>query len=114
MFKHLSTLTNLMKNAGDIQRRMEEVKFRLSQTTVNGRSACGLVTVTVTGKMEVLAVHFASELHEIGSKNSVEALVLEAINDGLHKAKDFARQEMRTVATDIGLPADMLEKAGLL
>ena len=114
MFKELAALTNLMKNAGDIQKRMGDSKERLAQTTVEGRSSCGRVTVTITGKMDVLAVRFASEPHEIGSKSGVEVLVQEAINDGIRKAKDFARQEMRTVAANIGLPADMLEKIGLI
>lgn len=114
MFKELATLTNLMKNAGDIQKRMGDSKERLAQTTVEGRSSCGRVTVTVTGKMDVLAVRFASEPHEIGSKNGVEALVMDAINNGLRKAKDLAAAEMKSVADGLGLPPEMLEKFGAM
>ncbi len=113
MLKHLSTLTNLVKNAGDIQHRMGDVKQRLAQATVEGRSSCGRVTVTVTGKMDVLAVRFASEPHEIGSKSGVEALVLEAINNGLRQAKDLATREMKSVAKTLGLPAEILAKFGV-
>ena len=114
MFKELAALTNLMKNAGDIQGRIAEVKERLGHATVEGRSACGQVTVTITGRMYVPAVRFASEPHEIGSKNVLEALVQEAINDGLRKAKDLAGQEMRSVAESLGLPSEMLSKIGLI
>ena len=114
MFKQLAALTNIMKNAGDIQQRMADVKERLSRQTVDGHSSCGRVTVTVNGKMDVTAVRFASEPSEIGSKNGVEALVLEAINNGLRKSKDLAATEMKTVADDLGLPPEMLEKFGAL
>lgn len=114
MFKQLAALTNIMKNAGDIQQRMADVKDRLSQKTVDGHSSCGRVTVTVTGKMDVVAVRFASEPSEIGSKNGVEALVMDAINNGLRKAKDLAAAEMKTVADSLGLPPEMLEKFGAL
>ncbi len=114
MFKELAALTNLMKNAGDIQKRMGDSKERLTQITVEGRSSCGRVTVTVTGKMDVLAVRFASEPHEIASKNGLEALVMEAINDGLRKAKGVTAAEMKSVAEKLGLPAEMLAKVGLL
>ncbi len=110
MFKELAALTNLMKNAGGIQRQMEESKNRLSQTSVEGRSTCGQVTVTVTGKMEVTAVRFASEPHVIGSKNGIEILVQEAVNDGLNRAKKLAASEMSSMAGQLGLPAEMLEK----
>ena len=110
MFQQLAALTNLMKNAGGIQRQMEETKEKLARMTVEGRSACGRVVVTVTGKMDVVAVHFASEPSEIGSKNGVEALVMEAVNNGIRQAKDLAASEMHAVAQSLGLPAGMLEK----
>ena len=113
MFKQLAALTNLMKNAGDIQKRMDDSKDRLAQTTVEGRSSCGRVTVTITGKMEVQAVRFASDPHQIGSQHAVEALVLEAVNHGLRQAKDLATREMKSVANTLGVPAEMLAKFGL-
>lgn len=114
MFKELAALTSLMKNAGDIQKRMSEMKDRLSQKTVDGHSSCGRVTVTVTGKMDVVAVRFASEPGDIGSKNGIEALVMEAVNHGLRKAKDLAAAEMKIVADGLGLPPEMLEKLGAM
>ena len=114
MFKQLAALTNLMKNSGDIQRQMGEVKERLERAQVEGRSACGQVKVTITGKMHVLAVNFAGDPSVIGSQNALEVLVQEAVNDGLRKAKDLAGQEMRTVAESLGLPSEMLAKIGLI
>jgi|GEM_PF-428461 len=110
MFQQLAALTNLMKNAGGIQRQMEESKERLSQASVEGRSTCGQVIVTITGKMDVTAVRFASDPHVIGSRNGVEILVMEAVNDGLRKAKQLASAEMSSVASGLGLPPAMLEK----
>lgn len=112
MFKELAALTNLMKNAPEIKRQMEASKQRLAVTTVEGRSTCGQVTVTVTGKMEVTAVRFATDPQVIGSKNGVEILVQEAMNDGLVRAKKLAAGEMSSMASQLGLPADMLEKFG--
>jgi len=112
MFKELAALTNLMKNAPEIKRQMEASKQRLAVTTVEGRSTCGQVTVTVTGKMEVTSVRFAADPQVIGSKNGVEILVQEAMNDGLNRAKKLAASEMSSMASQLGLPADMLEKFG--
>ncbi len=113
MFKELAALTHFIKNAGDIPRQMGEMRERLARTTVDGRSACGQVIVTVTGKMEVQAVRFASDPHQIGSQQAVEALVLEAVNDGLRQAKDLATREMKSVANTLGVPAGLLAKFGL-
>ncbi len=113
MFKELAALTHLMKNAGDIQRQMGEMKDRLARMTVDGRSACGQVIVTVTGKMEVQAVRFASDPHQIGSQHAVETLVQEAVNNGLRQAKDLATREMKSVANTLGLPPEMLAKFGV-
>ena len=110
MFQQLAALTHLMKNAGGIQRQMEETKEKLARTQVEGRSSCGRVVVTMTGKMDVVSVHFFSEPSEIGSKNGVEALVMEATNSAIRQAKDLAAAEMQSVAGGLGLPAGMLEK----
>lgn len=112
MFQQLAALTSLMKNAGGIQRQMEEMKEKLSRTQVDGRSTCGRVVVTMTGKMDVIAVKFANDPHEIGSKNGVEALVMEAVNNAIRQAKNLAATEMQAVAGNLGLPAEMLEKLG--
>lgn len=110
MFQQLAALTNLMKNAGGIQRQMEETKEKLARTQVEGRSSCGRVVVAMTGKLDVVSVHFVSEPGEIGSKNGVEALVKEATNNAIRKAKDLAGAEMRSAASSLGLPAGLLEK----
>ena len=110
MLQQLAALTNLMKNAGGIQRQMEETKEKLARTQVEGRSSGGQVVVTITGKLDVVSVRFASEPSEIGSKTGLEALVMEATNNAIRQAKDLAAKEMQAVATTLGLPAGMLEK----
>ncbi len=112
MFKELAALTNLMKNAPEVKRQMEQSKQRLAVTTVEGRSSCGQITVTVTGKMEVTAFRFAEDPQVIGSRNGVEILVMEAVNDALARAKKLAASEMSSMAGQLGLPPEMLEKFG--
>ena len=81
MFNQLGMLAELIKNAGTLRDSVES----LSQLEVEGESGGGAVTVKVSGRLEVTAVHIDPKLVSDGDSELLEDLVMAAVNAGLAK-----------------------------
>ncbi len=63
-----------------------------------------MVTVTVSGAMQVMAVKLDPEAIKSGDADMLQDLVMAATNDGLRKARDMMAEEMKSVTGGLGIP----------
>ena len=91
-----------MKEAQKMQERMAAVEEELAQTSVEGTSGGGMVSVTANGKQEVLKVRIDPQVVEKTEVEMLEDLVLAAVNDARLKALDLAREKMGAVTGGLG------------
>jgi nucleoid-associated protein EbfC len=106
VFNQLGMLAELIKNAGKLRESVES----LSQLEVDGSSGGGAVTVKVSGRLEVVAVHIDPKLVADGDAELLEDLVLAAVNAGLAKARDAAAHSLASVTG--GLPPGLFPDLG--
>jgi hypothetical protein len=107
MFDQIKQLSALMKNAGAIKERAEQMKAELDKKTVEGNAGAGAVRVTMTGKGRVLKVTLDQPLIvglAGGDKQMIEDLIAVAINDANDKVQQLLADEMRkaTGGLDLG------------
>ena len=96
-------LGDLMKQAQEMQGRMQEMQEELVHLEVVGEAGAGLVKVTMNGKHEVRRVDIDRSL--IGEdKEVLEDLIAAGINDAVRKATEASQAKM---AEGLGLPAGM-------
>jgi DNA-binding YbaB/EbfC family protein len=111
MFGNLGKLAGVMKNAGKIQEMMKEAQDELSKIIVSGEAGAGAVKIQMTGKNQVLSVHFDDEILK-ESKEVLQDLTAAAINDALKKAAEETQSRMvglsNLVGGDLGNFADLL------
>lgn len=103
MFDKLGEMAAMMKNLGKIQEAVKEATERLAQMQVEGTAGGGAVTVTVSGKMEVLKVRIDPQLLADSDAELLEDLVAAATNAALAKAKEQYGQTLQG-AVGPGLP----------
>ena len=96
----------IMKQAQEMQAKMQEVQENLANTEIEGESGGGLVKITLTGKGLVTSVKVSEELLKVEEKEVLEDLIAAAFNDTKNKIEDQFGSEMGNVAKDMGLPAD--------
>jgi DNA-binding YbaB/EbfC family protein len=106
VFNQLGMLAELIKNAGKLRESVES----LSQLEVEGSSGGGAVTVKVSGRLEVVAVHIDPKVVADGDAELLEDLVLAAVNAGLAKAREAAAQSLASVTG--GLPPGLFPDLG--
>lgn len=103
----LGDMGKLMKQAKEMQSRMEEVQSGLEAIEVVGESGAGLVKVTASAKGEVRALTIDPSLFEPEQREVVEDLIVAAIKDAQARASVAAQEEMGKVAEGLDLPAGM-------
>ena len=94
---------DLMKQAQQVQERMQEVQAEIAQLEVIGESGAGLVKVTMNGRHEVRRVEIDQSLFE-EDKTMIEDLVAAACNDAAHKVESAQQEKMSGLASGFGLP----------
>ena len=99
-------LSNLMKQAQQMQADMQKEQEKLANEEVTGSSGGGLVTVIMNGKHEVRRVTIDDSL--VGDdQEMLEDLIAAAINDAAHKVESVTQERMSGLTAGMTLPAGM-------
>ena len=81
-------MNNLMKQAQKMQRQMEEKQKELEEKQYSASAGGGAVTVTVSGKKEVLSVKLSEEVVDPDDIEMLEDLIMAATNEALRKVEE--------------------------
>lgn len=95
---------NILQQAQKLKAKMEALQEELGQRTVEASAGGGMVSVTVNGKQEVVAIKIEPEILKGEEVEMVQDLVLAAINEGLRRSKEMVAEEMAKLTGGLGLP----------
>ena len=94
MFK--GNMSKMLKQAQEMQKRMETVQNELGEAVVDADSGGGMVNVKINGKLELLELNIQDEaLKE--DKEMIEDLVISAVNKGITMAQAKSKEKMESV-----------------
>ena len=97
-------MLSLMKNVQKIKARIDDLKEELKEKTVEGYSGGGMVKALVTGAQEVVSIQVDPTVWESMDKETIEALIAAAVNDGIRKSKEMVEEELKRLAAEMNLP----------
>lgn len=103
----MKNLGGLMKQAQQMQKKMQDMQVTLSETEMSGASGGGMVTVTLNGKGEMKKLTIDPSVIDPGDKEMLEDLILAAHNDAKQKIEAFSAEEMKKVTGGLQLPPGM-------
>lgn len=89
-------MSNMLKQAQQVQKQIEDVQNELDDLNINGESGGGMVKATVNGKMELLNLDLQNEIFE-EDKDLIEDLIISAINNAMIKAQEESQSRMNAV-----------------
>ena len=93
-----------MKQAQQLQSRMQDLQTELESAEVEGRAGGGLVAVTMSGKGEVKKVAIDPSLMKEEEREVLEDLVVAACADAKAKAEALAAEKMKAVTGGLPIP----------
>jgi DNA-binding YbaB/EbfC family protein len=97
-------LNALMQQAQLMQQRMMDAQEAARAKTVEATAGGGMVTVVVTGGMEVKSIKIDPAVIDPKDAGMLQDLVVAAVNQGLQKAQELMAAEMQSVTGGLNIP----------
>jgi DNA-binding YbaB/EbfC family protein len=105
-------LNQMMKQVQQMQAEMAKAQEELKQQTVEASAGGGMVTVTVSGDLEVKSIAIDPAAVDPEDVEMLQDMVLAAVNEALRSAQELAAQRMGQATGGLGGPGG-LEGLGL-
>ena len=106
----MKDLMGLMKQAKDMQAKMESAQASVADLIVDGQSGGGLVTITLSGGGNVKALRLDPSLlgsADVDDREMLEDLIVAAFQDAKVKLDQATAETMKSAMGDIPLPPGM-------
>lgn len=100
----MKNLSGLMKQASQMQAKMQEMQARLETAETTGTAGAGLVTVTLSGKGDLKKIKIDPKLIDPAETEMLEDLILAAHQDAKRKVEEAAAAEMKAITGGINIP----------
>jgi hypothetical protein len=97
----------MMAQVKKMQEQMAKAQEELGTTIVTGTAGGGAVTVEMTCDYRVTAVKVGKEAVDPDDVETLEDLLVVAMNDAVHKAQDTSSQRMSAVTGGLRIPGLM-------
>ncbi len=99
-----SGLGNIMKQAQQLQERLQKTQEELAYVEVQGRAGGNLVEVTMTCRNDVRRVHIDPSLLVDADREMLEDLVAAAVNDALRNAEKTSTERLSAITGGMNIP----------
>lgn len=99
-----SKMNSVIQQAQKMQEEMEKIQQETEQETVEAAAGGGMVKVTVSGKKELVAIKIDPEAVDPEDVETLEDLIMAAVNEGIKKADDLMGERMGAVTGGLNIP----------
>jgi DNA-binding YbaB/EbfC family protein len=103
----MKNLAGLMKQASQMQAKMQEMQEKLEAMELTGESGAGLVKVVMNGRSEVKKVSIDPKIVDPSDVEMLEDLLLAALKDAKGKIEAASSSEMQKMTGGLQLPPGM-------
>ncbi len=97
-------LQKLMKQAQEVQERINQMQEKMADAVVEGKAGGGLVSIVINGKGDVKKVTLDAKILVPDEKEVVEDLIIAAFNDAKNKADAQFSEGISSITGGLPLP----------
>lgn len=103
----MKNLSQMMKQAQEMQTKMAQMQEKLGEIEVTGQAGAGMVTATLNGKGEMRGLKIDKSLVDPDDVEVLEDLVVAAVNDAKAKVEAQVQEETERLMGGLKLPPGM-------
>ncbi len=103
----MKNLAGLMKQAQQMQSKMEDMQSKLESLEITGEAGAGMVKVTLNGKGTMRKVSIDPKMVDPADTEMLEDLIVAAPRDAKEKIDAASAEEMQKVTGGLQLPPGM-------
>jgi DNA-binding YbaB/EbfC family protein len=100
----MPNFTEMMKQAAQLQSKMQALQAELDTITVDGAAGGGMVTVTLTAKGDLKGIKIDDSLLKAEEKEILEDLLIAAHADARKHAEAVMQDKMKSLTGGLPLP----------
>ncbi len=94
----------LLKQAQKFQEDLARVREELAGKTVEGTAGGGMVTATVNGRMDLVALRIDKEVVDPDDIDMLQDLAVAAVNEAVRKSREMAAGELKKLTGGLPVP----------
>jgi DNA-binding YbaB/EbfC family protein len=98
----LKDLSEIMRQAQQMQQRLQEAQEKMEQITAEGTAGAGMVKVTLRGKGELVSLSIDPTIINPGDREIIEDLVKAAHADARRKLDEAMTDAMKEATGGLG------------
>lgn len=98
-------IQKMMKQAQEMQQKMEELKAKMAKTEYEGQSGGGMVKAKFNGEGQMISISIDDSLMEKDEKEMLEDLIVAATNDAKSKVEADSQNQMSSALGGMNLPS---------
>src|SRR5436305_4129596 len=106
-------MNQMMRQVQQMQAEMMKAQEELKNEVVEASAGGGMVTVKVTGELEVQEIRIDPEAVDPEDVDMLQDMVLAAVNEALRSAQELAANKMNAATGGLGGPGGPLGGLGL-
>jgi DNA-binding YbaB/EbfC family protein len=103
----MKDLMGLMGKAKEMQAKFEAMQQEVASIEASGQAGGGMVSVTLSGKMEMKALKIDPSLFKEDEVEILEDLILAAHNDAKSKVEAVLQEKTRAMTAGLPIPPGM-------
>lgn len=94
----------MLRQAQQLQKRMEKMQDELQVSTVETTSGGGVVKAKISGSMTIESLIIDPEVVDPDDVEMLQDLITVAVNEGLQKAQEMASTRMNDLTSGFNIP----------
>ncbi len=103
----MKNLSQMLKQAQQMQSKMQELQDQLADIEVEGHAGGGMVMATLNGKSEMRRIKIDPSLVDPAEVEVLEDLIVAAVNDAKAKAETKVQEQTAELMGGLNLPPGM-------
>jgi DNA-binding protein, YbaB/EbfC family len=97
-------INNLLKQAQNFQKKLEEKQQELETRTVEASAGGGAVSAVANGKKQIIELNIKPEVVDRDDIEMLEDLILAAVNEALKRSEEMIATEMGKLTQGVNIP----------
>jgi DNA-binding YbaB/EbfC family protein len=97
-------MQGLMKQAQKMQEKIQKAQEELKHKTIEATVGGGMIKVVFNGAQELVSIEIDKEAVDPEDVETLQDLVLSAVNTGLKKSQEMVQEEMGDITGGMNIP----------
>ncbi len=99
-----ANMQQMLRQAQKMQEDMAAKQAELEACEYDISAGGGVVNLRINGKKEILSVKLAEEIVDPDDIETLEDLIVAAVNEGIKKVEAIAQEQMSAITGSVGIP----------